>query len=182
MPVLTDWELPLLDDEHRLSKPRPVAGQDQGVFGLFGQPHPHAVRCEDLDRRESSSGSIPYRKSRDASRRNLCSSRHREHAPGHGTILQPSGSCRCAAVLFSPLPYFLASTSLRARPGSRRHAAEGQGNQEDYAGLPGGICSLQLPRRKPEADRLRHGYLPQDRGSREEAARTCPTSPSTFSR
>ena len=68
-----------------------------------------------------------------------------------------------------PGPHMSCNCRLRRRPVG--HASEGQRDQEDHAGLSGGLGPIQLSRRQPEAGRLCHGYLPQDRGCREEAAR-----------
>ena len=54
--------------------------------------------------------------------------------------------------------------------GAHRNAEEHQGHRRHHARLPRFLDSLLLSRRQPEADRLRHGHLLQDRRCREEGA------------
>ena len=54
--------------------------------------------------------------------------------------------------------------------GTHRDAEEHQGHRRHHARLPRFLDSVLLSRRQPEADRLRHGHLLQDRRCREEGA------------
>ena len=81
--------------------------------------------------------------------------------------MSPLRSPRC---VYPPFSCPLLVLPAQCPPRSVGHASEGQGDQEDHAGLSGSFGALQLSRWQPEAGRLRHGHLPQDRRRGEEAA------------